>query len=205
MDRNTITGLVVIALILIGYSYFMSPSKEELKAMHVRDSIARVEAQRAAALEKERQADFAAQQQNTETQQAGTEAIFKQDSLPVEQYTLENNKIKLHINTKGGCIDYVDLKGYRTHDSLPLILWKDHKSSMGLNFYARNKQINTADLIFVPHTNQKELNAEGAEQVLTMRAYVDENKYLEFEYKLAPDSYMVDFNINTYNLDDVIA
>ena len=205
MDRNTITGLVVIALILIGYSYFMSPSKEELKAMHVRDSIARVEAQRAAALEKERQADFAAQQQNTETQQAGTEAIFKQDSLPVEQYTLENNKIKLHINTKGGCIDYVDLKGYRTHDSLPLILWKDHKSSMGLNFYARNKQINTADLVFVPNTSQKELNAEAAEQVLTMRAYVDENKYLEFEYKLTPDSYMVDFNINTYNLNDVIA
>ena len=204
MDRNTITGLVVIALILIGYSYFMSPSKEELKAMHVRDSIARVEAQRAAALEKERQADFAAQQQNPETQQA-IEAIFQQDSLVVEQYTLENNKIKLHINTKGGCIDYVDLKGYRTHDSLPLILWKDHKSSMGLNFYARNKQINTADLFFVPNTNQKELNAEGTEQVLTMRAYVDENKYLEFEYKLAPDSYTVDFNINTYNLNDVIA
>lgn len=204
MDRNTITGLVVIALILIGYSYFMSPSKEELKAMHVRDSIARVEAQRAAALEKERQADFAAQQQSPETQQA-IEAIFQQDSLVVEQYTLENNKIKLHINTKGGCIDYVDLKRYRTHDSLPLILWKDHKSSMGLNFYARNKQINTADLIFVPNTNQKELNAEGTEQVLTMRAYVDENKYLEFEYKLAPDSYTVDFNINTYNLNDVIA
>ena len=204
MDRNTITGLVVIALILIGYSYFMSPSKEELKAMHVRDSIARVEAQRAATLEKERQADFAAQQQSPETQQA-IEAIFQQDSLVVEQYTLENNKIKLHINTKGGCIDYVDLKGYRTHDSLPLILWKDHKSSMGLNFYARNKQINTADLIFVPNTNQKELNAEGTEQVLTMRAYVDENKYLEFEYKLAPDSYTVDFNINTYNLNDVIA
>ena len=39
MDRNTITGLVVIALILIGYSYFMSPSKEELKAMHVRDEL----------------------------------------------------------------------------------------------------------------------------------------------------------------------
>lgn len=65
---------------------------------------------------------------------------------------------------------------------------------MGLNFYARNKQINTADLVFVPNTSQKELNAEAAEQVLTMRAYVDKNKYLEFEYKLAPDSYMVDFN-----------
>ncbi len=203
MDRNTITGLVVIALILIGYSYFMSPSKEELKAMHVRDSIARVEAQRAAALEKEREADFA--RQNAEAQQAVTDAIFKQDSLPAAQYTLENDKIKLHINTQGGCIDYVDLKGYRTHDSLPLILWKDHKSSIGLNFYAQNKQINTADLIFVPSTNQKELNAATSEQVLTMRAYVDENKYLEFEYRLAPDSYMVDFNINAHNLNDVIA
>ncbi len=203
MDRNTITGLVVIALILIGYSYFMSPSKKELKAMHVRDSIARVEAQRAAALEKERKADFA--RQNAEAQQAVTDAIFKQDSLPAAQYTLENDKIKLHINTQGGCIDYVDLKGYRTHDSLPLILWKDHKSSIGLNFYAQNKQINTADLVFVPSTNQKELNAETSEQVLTMRAYVDENKYLEFEYRLAPDSYMVDFNINAHNLNDVIA
>lgn len=205
MDRNTITGLVIIALILIGYSYFMSPSKEELKAMHIRDSIARIEAQRVATLEKERQADFARQQQNTDTHQDSTAFVFKQNFQPVEEYTLENDKIKLHITTKGGRIDYVDLKGYRTHDSLPLVLWKENKSSFGLNFYAQNKQINTEDLIFVPSTNQKNLIANNSAQTLSMRAYVDENKYLEFEYKLTPDSYMVDFNINTYNLNDVIA
>lgn len=203
MDRNTITGLVVIALMLIGYSYFMSPSKEELRQIHRRDSIARVEAQRAAALEKQREADFASQQEATA--QTAT-SVFTQDSSAVEeQYTLENDKIKLHINTKGGRIDYVDLKDYRTHDSLPLVLWKENKSALGMNFYARNKQINTEDLIFVPSTNQKNLIAANSEQVLTMRAYVEENKYLEFEYRLAPDSYMVDFNINTYNLNDVIA
>lgn len=203
MDRNTITGLVVIALMIIGYSYFMSPSKEELQEMHRRDSIARVEAQRAAALEKERQADFASQQEAA-TQTA--ESVFKQDSLAIEeQFTLENDKIKLHINTKGGRIDYVDLKGYRTHDSLPLVLWKENKSAMGMNFYAKNRQINTEDLIFVPSTRQKNLVATNSEQTLTMRAYVDEGKYLEFEYRLAPDSYMVDFNINTYNLNDIIA
>lgn len=205
MDRNTITGLVVIALILIGYSYFMSPSKEEVRAMHVRDSIARVEAQRAAALEKEQQANFA-QQQAPDSQQASVTTVFKQDSTAVEKvYTLENNKIKLHINTKGARINYVDLLGYRTHDSLPLVLWKENKNSLGLSFYAQNRQINTADLIFVPSTNQQVLVAEQSEQVLTMRAYVEENKYLEFVYKLAPDSYMVDFNINTYNLNDIIA
>lgn len=182
----------------------MSPSKEEIREMHRRDSIARVEAQRAAALEKERQADFASQQQEATTQ--ATASVFKQDSLAVvEEYTLENDKIKLHINTKGGRIDYVDLKGYRTHDSLPLVLWKENKSAMGMNFYAKNRQINTEDLVFIPNTNQKNLVASNSEQVLTMRAYVDEDKYLEFEYRLAPDSYMVDFNINTYNLNDIIA
>lgn len=107
--------------------------------MHVRDSIARVEAQRAAALEKERKADFA--RQNAEAQQAVTDAIFKQDSLPAAQYTLENDKIKLHINTQGGCIDYVDLKGYRTHDSLPL------------NFMERSQKLYRLELLRTKQAN----------------------------------------------------
>lgn len=208
MDRNTITGLVVIAAILIGYSYFMSPSKAELKAIHDRDSIARVEALRAAAMEKQQRADFALaqQQRDSNSQQTAADAIFKKDSLAtVEEYTLENNKIKLHLNTKGGRIDFVDLKNYRTHDSLPLLLWQSQKSSLGLNFYAKNKQVNTEELIFIPSTSQKQLSAETSEQVLTMRAYVDTDKYLEFVYKLSPDSYMVDFSVNTVNLHDVIA
>ncbi len=49
MDRNTITGLVLIFLILITFSYFNKPSQKEIDAMKQRrDSIARVEADRAA-------------------------------------------------------------------------------------------------------------------------------------------------------------
>ena len=62
----------------------------------------------------------------------------EQDSLTEKEITLENNKIKLHINTRGGRITYVELKEYRTHDSLPLVLWRPEKSTFGLNFYARN-------------------------------------------------------------------
>ena len=56
MDKNTIIGLVIIALILVGYSYFMQPSKEEIRAMEIRDSIARVEARQRAEAEKQRPA-----------------------------------------------------------------------------------------------------------------------------------------------------
>ena len=47
MDKNTITGLVIIFLILIGFSYFTRPSEEQMKAIQrQQDSIAQVERQR---------------------------------------------------------------------------------------------------------------------------------------------------------------
>lgn len=206
MDRNTITGLVIIALILVGYSYFMSPSKEELREMHIQDSIARVEAQKQTALERQQKADFEfARQKDSSTLAQSSRIVFKQDSLIAEEFTLENDKIILHIDGKGGRINFVELKHYRTHDSLPLVLWKKQTSSFGLKFYACNQNINTENLIFTPSSQQKNLVANEQEQELRLRAYVKEDKYLEFVYKLAPDTYMVDFSINTYNLNDIIA
>ena len=138
--------------------------------MHIRDSIARVEAQRLAAIEKQQKEDFALSQQDSSSKTETPFSLFKQDSLTPEEFTLENNKIKLHIDSKGGRITYVDLKGYRTHDSLPLVLWQAQTSSLGLNFYIKNHQINTEELIFTPNTDQKKLVADRQEQVLSMRA-----------------------------------
>ena len=86
MDKNTIIGLVIIALILVGYSYFMQPSKEELRAMQVRDSIARVERARQEAEAAKRQADYEAAQRENE-EMAAASAVFKQDSLPERTFT----------------------------------------------------------------------------------------------------------------------
>ena len=33
MDKNTITGFILIALVVIGFSWYSQPSKEELEAM----------------------------------------------------------------------------------------------------------------------------------------------------------------------------
>ena len=119
--------------------------------------------------------------------------------------TLENDKIKLHISTLGGRIVYVDLKEYRTHDSLPLVLWKNGETAFGMNFYARNQEINTEKFFFTPSTTETTLYAQGNEQVLSMRLYADSSRYLEYLYKLAPDSYMTGFSIITHNMGDVIA
>ena len=48
MDRNTIIGLALIGLILVGYSIFTKPAREaQMEETRRRDSIARVEQIRA--------------------------------------------------------------------------------------------------------------------------------------------------------------
>lgn len=205
MDKNTITGLVVIFLILIGFSYFTRPSEEQLREIQRQDSIAQVERQRMALAAAQQKQNLALSQQTDSSIQVKQDTLFAQDSLSEQTIILENDKIRLHINTRGGRIDYVDLKDYRTHDSLPLLLWKPTNSAIGLNFYAQNKQINTEEFLFVPSTTATSLYATDQEQVLSMKLYSSPNQYIEFLYRLAPDSYMVDFDINTHNMGDVIA
>ena len=49
MDKNTITGLVLIALLLVGFSFLSRPSEEQLAAQkRYYDSIAVVQKQEAA-------------------------------------------------------------------------------------------------------------------------------------------------------------
>lgn len=202
MDKNTITGLVIIFLILIGFSYFTRPNEEQVRKMqHQQDSIAQVE---------RRRMELTAQQQKQEVAASASiskDSVFIQDSLEDRTITLENDKIKLHITTRGGRISFVELKEYRTHDSLPLILWRTDESKLGLNFYARNQQINTEKFLFIPGTTETTLYAKDKEQVLSMRLYADNarTQYIEYLYKLSPDSYMADFNIITHNMGHVIA
>lgn len=203
MDKNTITGLVIIFLILIGFSYFTRPSEEQVRAMQrQQDSIARVERERM---------ELAARQQQEKDNAAAVavqkDTIFSQDSLENKTIILENDKVRLHIATQGGRISFVELKEYRTHDSLPLILWRSDESRLGLNFYARNQQINTEKFLFIPSTTETNLYAKDKEQALSMRLYADpaRTQYVEFVYKLSPDSYMADFDIVTRNMGNVIA
>ena len=204
MDKNTVIGLVIIFLILIGFSYLNRPSEEQVREMQRQDSIARVEKQKMeiAAVQRQLEMEAAA---NGNAAGIKRDSVFMHDSLEELLYTLENNKIKLNISTRGGRITIVDLKEYRTHDSLPLVLWKEKESVLGMNFYAQNKEINTENFLFVPSATTPTLYAKEQAQTLTMRLYADSTKYIEYQYSLAPDSYMVDFNIITHNMGDVIA
>ena len=86
MDKNTVIGLVIIFLILIGFSYLNRPSEEQVREMQRQDSIARVEKQKMeiAAVQRQLEMEAAA---NGNAAGIKRDSVFMQDSLAEQLYT----------------------------------------------------------------------------------------------------------------------
>ncbi|MBN2598121.1 MAG: membrane protein insertase YidC [Marinifilaceae bacterium] len=209
MDRNSIFGLLIIGAILIGYTYLTKPSEEEIKAINTRDSIARVDRLHNEQLEEARLESLKAQYAEVKQDSAAIQDAYGAFAGAVNQQeefiTLENKLVKLTLNTRGGRIQNVQLKEFQTHDSLPLLLWAEKNSKFGLTFYAENKPMNTQDLFFVEANGADAVDATTSEKGVSMRLMVGDDKYIEYKYTLAPDSYMLDFTVNLVGMQDVIS
>ncbi len=209
MDKNSIWGLVIIGAILIGYTYLTKPSAEEIKAIQTRDSIARVEEASDQQFETEKltaMKAIEAEKQKDPAHLQETFGVFSSAAAQKEEFiTIENKLVKIKISNKGGRIYSVELKDYQTHDSLPLILWEGDKNRFGMSFYADNKSIDTQDLFFVSENGFDNLNASSSQKTLSMKLKASDDQYLEYVYTLAPDSYMLDFEIKAIGLNNIIA
>lgn len=197
MDKNTITGLVLIGVVLVVFSYLGRPTEEQTAAMQrYNDSIAlvqkeeaKVKAKTQAALANERHAVL-----NDST------AMFYSQSKGTEQTTtIENDVMKLSFSNKGGRVSSVMLKDYNDQEKKPLVLFKKDESSMNFYFYdgIQKKAIQSKDLYFNA-VNQTDSS-------VTFRISAAEGKYIDFIYKLKPKSYLVDFDIKATGMSDLLA
>ncbi len=211
MDRNTIIGLGIIGLLLVGYSIFTKPQREAQMAERSRlDSIARVEQVRAMEAARQAQAQLPAGDSGT---------IAPGDSVSMESLSgelgdfanaatgtekkvvLENNNVKLAFSTLGGRPYTVQLKKYQTFDSLPLYLFDGDSTIFALQFFADNRRINTGELYFQP-VMEKLTSEEGRSyQQLTMSMDISETASISYIYRLFDDDYMLDFDMRLQGLD----
>ena len=95
MDKNTITGLVLIAILLVGFSFLSRPSKEQLAAQQrYYDSIAQVQ-QREADLKAKAEAALA---NDKEEQTADSTVLFFNALQGTDsQVTIQNNLAELTV------------------------------------------------------------------------------------------------------------
>lgn len=207
MDRNSIIGMVLIMLIVLGYSYYTMPTQEELKARKQKqDSIALVDSlnkiklaeKKISAADSIAKAEALPDSVKEEIEKKAYGSFYKAASGTEQFTTLENEKLKVVISSKGGKIYSVELKEYKTYDSFPLVLFNGDSNLFALRFAGKEKEINTSDFYFTPVEN-------GSENSVTMRLADDNNNSVEFVYTLKEDSYVVDAEIKISGGTNLIA
>jgi YidC/Oxa1 family membrane protein insertase len=215
MDKNSIIGLLLIGAILIGFSIYNAPSEAEIAATKQKqDSVEAVQKlsvkeQQNAVLQ---EAVLAAVVDTGSVSDSAKTALLNSTYGPFvaaasgekQLTTIENDFLKIGISNKGGRIVSVQLKNYRTHDSLPLYLCNEDSSRFGLSFIAQNRIFSTDSLYFIPVGKSFTVSGKDS-NIVSMRLEAGPGKYIEFEYRMRGNSYMVDCNINTVGMQDMIA
>ncbi len=233
-NKNTLIGFILIAVILFGWMYFMAPSKEQIaEQQRIQDSSrrARLEQMTLDSLrEAERQqqeAAFAHLADSALTATMDSATLVEQKALALrdkygvfanasngeeQTFTIENKNQRLTFSTYGGFLKQVELKDYKTYDSLPLISFDPETARFDLSFFANNRIINTSQFYFQPYVNDKPYTggdlavAEGDSIIIAMRLPSDDpHKYLEYVYTVHDDEYMLGFDIHTVGMKDIIA
>ena len=196
MDKNTITGLVLIAILLVGFSFLSRPSKEQLEAQQrYYDSIALVQ-QREEALKAKADAALA-NEKDVETVDS-TSLFFNARQGTDSLITIQNDVAELTLSTKGGSIFSAVLKEYMEQDKkTPVTLFTGNDVSMNFLFYNKKETIQTKDYYFT--------TVNRTDSTVTMRLSADSSSYIDFKYALHPNTYLVDFSIDAKGMADKLA
>ncbi len=193
MEKNTLIGFILIGAVLIGFSIYNRPGSEEREQMrHFQDSIQ--------ALVEQRKAEQAEKQKTVETQvaaQDSTSLLYYVRNGKESTVTLQNSLVELKLNTKGGYIQAATLKKYNGQDHKPLILFDNGDAKINYAFNGKNENILTQDLYFTP--------VNASDSTVTLRLSMNGGGYMDFIYKIHADSYMVDFTIETRDMQDYFA
>ncbi|MBP3527586.1 MAG: membrane protein insertase YidC [Alistipes sp.] len=225
MDKKSIIGIAVVAVLFLGFAYFNSQQQKEYleqkaayeayvdsvaaaarAAAPVADSLASgngVQAEVAAA-----EAAAAVRERQVETL---GESLTAAREAEAEEFIVENDVMAVLFSTRGGQIRGVTLKDYtqygpRGKRDRKIEMMDPATARFGLSFYLKNGlknvPVNTLDYVFTAQPVVGE--ADGAKSVV-MRLPVAEGAYLEYRYLIydteAPErDYLVDFDVRLVNM-----
>ena len=196
MNKDTIIGFVLIAVVLIGFSWYNQPSAEEIEAARVQDSIESVMKEKAVQEQK-----IAQEKQQVAVDSAAlsdTTALFHQAMNGTSQkVVLKNSKLELTLDTKGGVIKKAVIKDFKSIDGKQDVTLFDEKDQ-NLNFMLAGKQDNivTADLFFT--------SSEQTDSTVTMTAVAGNGGEISLKYRLGKD-YLLNLSLQTKGLGNLFA
>ena len=236
MDKKTIIGLVLIFAVMTAWMYMIQPSEEEkAEIKRKQDSVLALQQK---ANEKAEKATTKTLTKSEELQQkiavaksedsTAVEAqkelddyfgVFSKAAMnPQRQLFVENDLLRVELNTLGGKIEQVYLSEYKTYHQDSVRFFTKGGNNYGLNLSLGSRLLQTKDLnfeVFVnnkAYTNDAPIKVSGQDSVVvSMRIYTNQIdsvakdvSYLEYRYTIKGNDYRVGFDVVSHNLNNVI-
>ncbi len=215
MDKNSLIGLGIIAIIMGGWLYMSGPSKEQIARNNkIKDSIGLVqkkleiiEATKIAAVESQKDSVKSIPSIVISDSAKKNEIVsrYKDFSVSVngtlENFCIENENVKVIISNKGAQIEQVDLKKYhRSGKSENLTLFDKDSSRFALKLNAYNQ----SSIFFTDEFYFKVVKKTASSIVLKLETSLP-GSYIEFSYSIKPDKYIVDSEIRFVGMQNIIS
>ncbi|MEA5141871.1 membrane protein insertase YidC [Arcicella rigui] len=198
MDKNQVTGLLLIMAMLLGYQFFLAPKDEPTKVNEkakVTQSVSTPKtitpdtvALKAAA------GDFA-------TAATGT----------AEDIVLENKDIKVVFSTLGGKVKQVLLKNYETYNSFvakkkePLLIFDESFDKVSFELPTTKGNIDLNKLYFSDVKVNKNANPEKeSAQSVSFTLSLANGQSITQSYTLAPSGFLLDQDVKLTGLDGIL-
>jgi len=198
-DRNTVIGFIVLAILFIGYFYYISKEQSTYrKQKAIQDSIANINRP------KPDTSTLKGDSVSVQEQQAVTASgEFKNAATGTERIlTVENDVLRISFTNKGAQPRLVELKNYKDQDGKPVRLASSafDKIDYQINT-AENQSAGIADLYFSPGVIRK----NGDSTVVSFTLASDSaGPSIVHEFVIRKDDYMVDFNIRMNGADKLL-
>ena len=190
-NKSTVIGWILIFAVMVGFIWMNKPSEEQLaeqaRLKAVQDSIALVEAQ------KELDKSMAEARYNQTLLQDSTSTLFFAAQGEEQQFTLENELVKLTFSNRGARVTSAILKKYTNQEGLPLELFNQDDESINFMLDGKNENIVTEKLYFQP--------VVVSDSTLVFRMPVSTG-HLDFSYRLLAESYMLNFTVQAHGLQN---
>jgi len=186
MNKNNITAIVLMILVVFGFSYWSSRNNKKTQQ---------------AATETTAQASQTATVAKQTALPADTNALFAaalsaSDSV-ASPIVLKNDKLEVTISPKGGQVSRVVLKDFKSYADYKagkdqaLVLYSSDDASLNLNFDTKSESISTSDFYFTPENESS--------RAVSMVVNGKNGEKIAIDYSLT-DDYMLNMSVRTAGL-----
>lgn len=223
MDRNTVTGLILILIVMVAWAYFTMPTNEEIMQRQAeqarQDSIAAAQADSQMATTRN---NTGTAQQDTQTTQPPRPAVRQEekDTGPEQMgmfteasgsdtsyVTIETPRYRTRFTNVGAGPAKFQLKRYNSWNQQPVQMIADTtQSAYSLGFLTtENYNVETDQLIFEQLTPGDTITIpEGESRELQYALDLPDGRRITYTYTFHANSYEINLDIRYSGLQDVI-